>query len=188
MHLRIGTAADSDQISRIYGRFVTGTATSFELEPPDPTEMARRVESSYPTHPFVVAEKERTVIGYAYSAQHRARGAYRWAVDVSVYVAADEHRQGVGRRLYNALFALLRAQGYRQAFAGITLPNQASVGLHEAMGFRAVGVYRQVGWKLGQWHDVGWWQLAIDPSPAPPAEVCNLDDLDVSVVRDALRG
>jgi L-amino acid N-acyltransferase YncA len=187
MQVRLAAAADAERLSSIYRQYVTGTAVSFELDPPDAVEMARRIESTLPTHPFIVAEQERTVVGYAYGGRHRLRAAYRWSADVSIYVADDQQRNGIGRTLYSTLIALMRAQGYRQAFAGITLPNQVSVGFHEALGFRPVGVYRQVGWKLGKWHDVGWWQLDIDASPTAPGEMRNLDELDVSVVEDALR-
>lgn len=110
--------------------------------------------------------------GYAYAGLHRSRAAYRWAADVSVYVSPAHHRTGVGRELYEALFDTLRNQGVRVVCAGVTLPNEASVGLHEAMGFTPVGVYRNIGWKLGQWHDVGWWQLALLPQEGePPPEL-----------------
>ena len=110
------------------------------------------------------------MLGYAYASRHRERAAYQWSVDVSVYVRADAHRRGIGRALYTALLRIVTAQGFYGAYAGITLPNASSVGLHEAMGFRAVGVYRAVGYKLGAWHDVGWWDLdaRCTPGVAPP--------------------
>ena len=115
-----------------------------------------------------------TVLGYAYASRHRDRAAYQWSIDVSVYVRADAHRRGIGRALYAALLRIVTAQGFYRAYAGITLPNASSVGLHEAMGFRPVGVYRAVGYKLGAWHDVGWWDLALaaaGPAPPPPRSV-----------------
>jgi phosphinothricin acetyltransferase len=107
--------------------------------------------------------------GYACASPHRTRAAYRWSVDVSVYVARTSHRKGVGRALYEQLLALLRAQGFKSAFAGIALPNAASVGFHESMGFAPIGIYRDVGYKLGAWRDVGWWQLILSPGDAAPA-------------------
>ena len=107
--------------------------------------------------------------GYAYASRHRDRAAYQWSIDVSVYVRADAHRRGIGRALYAALLRIVVAQGFYNAYAGITLPNPASVGLHESFGFRPVGMYRRVGHKLGAWHDVGWWALDLQPRPASPA-------------------
>jgi phosphinothricin acetyltransferase len=108
------------------------------------------------------------VVGYAYASRHRVRAAYRWSVDVAVYIAPSHHRMGIGRAVYTSLFSILAAQGFFNAYAGVTLPNPASVGLHEAMGFTPVGVYRHVGYKLGAWHDVGWWQRPLrEPRDAP---------------------
>jgi phosphinothricin acetyltransferase len=117
-----------------------------------------------------VFERAGQILGYAYAGAHRARPAYRWSVDVSAYVAEGGRRQGIGRMLYERLLLLLQRQGYHAAFAGIALPNPASVGLHEAVGFVPLGVYRDVGFKLGAWHDVGWWQRRIGDRPADPAE------------------
>ena len=113
------------------------------------------------------------IAGYVYASSHRERAAYQWSVDVSVYVSPHYQRRNIGRGLYVALFELLAAQGFVNAYAGIALPNAASVGIHEALGFMPIGVYRQVGYKLGSWHDVGWWGLrlaapALEPMPPRP--------------------
>jgi phosphinothricin acetyltransferase len=168
--IRMARAEDAAQIAAIYAPYVTGAATSFELEPPDAVEMSARIESVLALTPWLVcAGDDGVLVGYAYAARHRERAAYRWSVDTTVYVRADRHRRGAGAALYRALFALLRLQGFYVAHAGITLPNAASVGLHEALGFRPVGVYPAVGWKLGAWHDVGWWHLPLQERPATPA-------------------
>ena len=168
--IRAATAADAAAIAAVYRPYVTDSAISFESEPPRAGEMAGRMAAE-PRMPWLVAERAGAVVGYAYASAHRERAAYRWAADVSVYLAETERGRGTGRSLYARLFAALRALGYVAAYAGIALPNPASVGLHESMGFRPVGVYRQVGYKFGRWHDVGWWQLAlVDPLPAEPAE------------------
>jgi L-amino acid N-acyltransferase YncA len=134
--------------------------------------MGRRMAELSGTYPWLVAERAGELAGYAYAGAHRVRAAYRWAADVSVYVSPDRHRMGVGRELYEALFDRLREQGVRVVCAGVTLPNEASVGLHEELGFTPVGVYPRIGWKLGSWHDVGWWQLALLPQGSdPPPEV-----------------
>ena len=139
--------------------------------------MARRIETVATTHPWLVAERGGEVRGYAYACQHRERAAYRWAADVSVYVAAGERRQGHGRCLYEELFERLRHQRFQVACAGITLPNPASSGLHARLGFAEVGVSRRIGWKRGAWHDVGWWQLELAPPGTDPPPEPLLPDL-----------
>ena len=120
--------------------------------------------------PWLIAEEGGRVLGYAYASRHRERAAYRWSADVSVYVREDARGKGVGRALYTSLFAILRLQGIFNILAGITLPNAASVALHEAMGLRPLGVYERIGFKCGAWHDVGWWQYALRPHDGPPDE------------------
>jgi phosphinothricin acetyltransferase len=159
---------DAAACAAIYEPFVLDTAVSFEERPPDEREFARRIERGAQTHPWLVAERDGALAGFAYASSHRSRAAYRWAADVAVYVAADQRRSGVGRALYEALLPLLARQGLYVACAGITLPNDASVALHEAVGFTPVGVYRRIGFKCGQWHDVGWWQVELAPAGGPP--------------------
>jgi L-amino acid N-acyltransferase YncA len=162
---------DAGPCARIYAPYVRRTAISFEEEPPSTGQLAERIERSQATHQWLVAEDAGEVVGYAYGCPHRERSAYRWASDVSVYVDPQSQRRGFGRALYGELIRLLRNQGLYAACAGITLPNDASVGLHESLGFRPVGVYRKIGFKLGCWWDVGWWQLALrepDRDPAAP--------------------
>jgi L-amino acid N-acyltransferase YncA len=161
-------ARDAPGCAAIYAPFVRDTVISFEEHPPSEQELERRIERISRTHPWLVAEHEGRLIGYAYGSPHHERPAYRWAADVAVYVAASHHRRGVGRALYGALMALLIRQGLYVACAGITLPNAASVALHDACGFTAVGVYRRIGFKHGAWHDVGWWQLQLAPADDPP--------------------
>jgi phosphinothricin acetyltransferase len=133
--------------------------------------MATRIRDTSTQFPWLVAEVDGAVAGYAYASSHRERAAYRWAVDVAVYVASAHQGRGIGRALYEALFERLARQGYRMACAGITLPNPASVALHERVGFRPVGVYREIGWKFGHWHDVAWYQRPLMPEGAdPPGE------------------
>jgi L-amino acid N-acyltransferase YncA len=166
----MATPDDGETVAAIYRPYVTDAATSFELEPPDAAEMAARIADVLRSAPWLVFEDARGApAGYAYAFRHNDRAAYQWSRNVAVYIRADHHRRGVGRRLYERLFSLLRLQGYYAAIAGITLPNPGSVGLHEAVGFRPVGVYPAVGWKLGQWRDVGWWQLTLQPRPPAPS-------------------
>jgi phosphinothricin acetyltransferase len=175
--IRLATERDAEEIASIYAPNVTDTIISFESEPPTADEMRLRIEGTLERYPWLVCERRGQVLGYAYAGAHGSRAAYRWSVDVSVYVHEEAHRTGVGRALYTSLFAALDLQGFYNAYAGATLPNPASVGLHEAVGFRPVGVYRGVGYKLGAWHDVGWWHLPLRErvaNPDPPAALPSL--------------
>ena len=172
--IRLAAERDAEQVAAIYAPNVTDKIVSFELEPPSADEMCRRIGATLQRFPWLVCERQGRVLGYAYAGAHGSRAAYRWSVDVSIYVREEAHRTGVGRALYTSLFAVLDLQGFYNTYAGATLPNPASVGLHEAMGFRLVGVYRGVGYKLGAWHDVGWWHLQLRErvaDPDPPAEL-----------------
>lgn len=161
---------DAAACAAIYAPNVDASPTSFEERVPNSEEMAARIERISATHPWLIAEEEGEVRGYAYGCRHRERPAYRWAADVSVYVAAGRRGHGLGRSLYEALFERLRNQRFQIACAGITLPNDASVALHRRLGFAEVGVYRRIGWKAGAWRDVGWYALELFPASAdaPP--------------------
>ncbi len=175
--IRLATHADAAQVADIYRPIVAGTAISFELAPPAPAEMEQRIRGVLGFAPWLVCEEGGSLAGYAYASRHRERAAYRWCVDVSVYVRDGRRRGGLGRALYGSLFALLRLQGFCAAHAGVTLPNPASVGLHESLGFLPVGVYRKVGFKDGAWHDVGWWQLELRERRGEPPPVLSMDEL-----------
>jgi phosphinothricin acetyltransferase len=166
--IRLATPEDAPGVQAIYAPVVRDTAISFELEPPSVEDMRKRIGDVLERLPWLVCEHRGEICGYAYASPHRARAAYQWSVDVSVYIHARARRSGVGRGLYRSLFALLTLQGMYHAYAGITLPNPASVGLHESLGFTPVGIYQAVGYKRGTWHDVGWWQLALRPLDTPP--------------------
>jgi L-amino acid N-acyltransferase YncA len=168
--IRLATVADGAALAAIYAPSVQGRSISFELEPPDAAEMGRRVVALSARTPWLVCVHGGEVIGYAYASSHRERPAYAWSVDVSAYVHADVHRAGVGRALYTSLFAVLVLQGFRNAYAGVTLPNVASVKLHESVGFMPVGVYRNVGYKLGRWHDVAWLERPLAPHDLEPPQ------------------
>lgn len=161
---------DSGAIAAIYEPNVRGSTTSFEDAPPDAAEIAARMRAILPRYPWLVAEFAGEVVGYAYGSSHRARPAYRWSVEVSVYVDARVHGRGIGRALYVALFAHLAKLGYYRAFAGVTLPNAASEALHRAVGFERIGVFERVGYKLGGWRDVGWYARDLRPADPAPAE------------------
>ena len=176
--IRLAAPTDAAAIAEIYRPAVVERATSFEVDPPDAAAMATRIESCLERLPWLVAENDGVLLGYAYASPHRTRAAYRWSVDVSAYVSESAHRRGVGRSLYEALFRILVLQGFRNAYAGITLPNAASEGFHRALGFSTVGIYRGVGYKLARWHDVLWLERALvpgdDSAPVPTVDLALL--------------
>lgn len=178
MLVRHATAADAAGCHEIYVPYADGTAVSFEDRAPSRDELTQRIERISRTHAFLVADDAGRIAGFAYAGAHRTRAAYRWATEVSVYLGDDYRDRGLGRALYEPLFALLEQQGYRILLAGIALPNPASVGLHRSLGFEEVGVYRRIGWKAGAWRDVVWLsrQLGADtderePPPSPGSPV-----------------
>lgn len=164
VHIRPATAADADACARIYAPHVRDGAISFEEVAPDEAEMARRIARASQRHAWLVAEEQSEVLGYAYATTYRERAAYDWTCESAVYVGAPG--RGLGRALMTALIGALRGRGYATVVAGIALPNPASVGLHEALGFTPAGRLPRVGWKHGRWHDVGFWTLDLG-LPAP---------------------
>ncbi len=162
--------ADAQSCLEIYAPFVSNSSVSFEERVPTVEEFRERIRATAAAYPWLVLVEAGRVAGYAYASQHRSRAAYRWAADVTVYIGPEHRGRGVGRGLYTELFERLRRQGIRTVCAGVTVPNEASVGLHRAMGFEPVGVYRRIGWKAGAWHDVIWLQLELVPATdtAPP--------------------
>jgi L-amino acid N-acyltransferase YncA len=177
--IRLATPEDAEGILAIYGPFCELSPVSFEIIAPSFKKMRARIEKIGAQYPWLICEIDGEVAGYVYASQHRERAAYRWNVDVAAYVAANHRRRRVAQALYATLFSILRGQGYFKAFAGITLPNEASVGLHESMGFKPIAVYRAVGYKLGRWLDVGWWQFDLQPEVNEPPE-----PLLITAIRD----
>lgn len=163
---------DADAVAVIYRPAIETSVASFEVTAPDGAEMARRIRTTLQRTPWLVAEEGTELVGYAYAAQHRERAGYRWSVDVSVYVAAGAQERGIGRALYAELFDLIRRQGFLNAYAGIALPNPASVALHERFGMRLIGVYERVGFKFDRWVDVAWYGVRLaEPDGRPPEPV-----------------
>ena len=190
--IRLATAADGAALAAIYAPAVESEATSFELDAPDAPEMGRRVAAVTAKTPWLVCVHRTEVVGYAYGAQHRDRAAYAWSAEVSAYVHANAQRAGVGKALYTSLFAVLSMQGFRNAYAGITLPNAASVRLHEAVGFTPVGVYHDIGYKFGRWHDVAWFERALgahetEVRPPPPLSEIAAEPSFISALGTGLR-
>jgi phosphinothricin acetyltransferase len=170
LHVREASERDGAACAAIYAPYVTDTAITFELEPPSAEEMAQRIVTAKQRHAWLVLEDDGRVVGYAYAGTFNPRAAYRWACEVSVYVELGRRRRGSGRALYEVLLPRLVERGFRTAAAGMTLPNDASMGLHRAMGFEPVGVYRRIGFKHGAWHDVAWAQRILAEGADPPPE------------------
>ena len=170
MKIRDATPDDASACTEIYAPYVTDTAVTFELTPPSPAEMGARIASAVATHAWLVLEDDGEVVGYAYGGPYKERAAYRWSCESTVYLAMGRRRTGAGRALYTELLERLTQRGFRMVVAGIALPNEASVGLHKAMGFEPVGTYRRIGWKHGAWHDVMWIQRSLGADDTPPAE------------------
>ena len=172
--IRLADERDAAAVQAIYAPYVRDTAISFETEPPTVEEIARRIRSVLDHAPWFVCERDGAVIGYAYAARFHARAAYQWTVEVTVYVDRAHHRTSAGLTLYRVLLAALRLQGFRMAVGIITVPNPASIGLHERLGFRREGLLPAIGFKHGRWRDVGWWRLELQELPDPPQALRSL--------------
>lgn len=170
MLIRPATKNDAAAFAEIYAPIVEQTPISFEIAAPSSQEMAARIADTMETYPWLAAEQAGEIAGYAYASRHRTRPAYRWSVDVAVYVRDGAKRRGAAKALYARLIEILITQNFHAAYAGIVLPNVASVALHKTMGFEPVGVYRNVGYKAGAWRDVGWWGRMLATPGNPPAE------------------
>jgi len=168
--IRSAEESDALALAAIYAPYVRDTAVSFEIEPPTAEIMRQRIAGTLETHPWLVADHGGDTVGFAYAGKHSQRAAYRWTVDVTVYVTATRRHIGVCRALYAVLLDVLRRQGFRSAFAEIVLPNPGSVRLHETAGFRPVGIHHDIGFKLGGWRDIGYWRLGLAEGAAPPGE------------------
>lgn len=189
LRARLAAADDGPACAAIYRPYVEASAASFEAVAPGEAEMAARIARVQQRTPWVVVELDGVVAGYAYGSRHRDRAAYDWTVETTVYVDRDARGRGLGRAAMTALLPILRLQGFHLAVAGITLPNDASVGLHRALGFEPVGTYRAIGWKLGRWHDTAWFQLELGPPGEAPAPIRPLPEVrDSPAVLEALRG
>ena len=168
--LRPYSPADCPQILEIYRPFIETSGITFETEVPSLEQFQQRLDDIAQAYPFLVIEEEGKIIAYAYACRHRERAAYRWIVETSVYVHHEHYHQGLGQKIYAKLFETLRERNFMWAFAGITLPNPSSMKLHLQFGFEPLALYEQAGWKLGEWHDVHWLKLALNPPTYPPVE------------------
>ena len=167
--IRMATPDDAEQMLAIYAPYITDNAVSFEVSVPSVREFQQRTSTTLERYPWLACELQGRVVGYAYASEYMERAAYQWSADCAVYVDSANRQTGVGTALYTSLFACLRLLGYRTVLAGITLPNAASEALHVRMGFDPIGTFKDIGYKLGSWHDVWWCQLTLGDLPDPPA-------------------
>lgn len=186
--MRLVTAEDSDELLDIYAPYVRDTAITLEIEPPSPAEYRSRVAAISGFHPYLAHESGGRITGYAYAARHHERAGYLYDAAVSVYLRPEFQGRGIGRRLYAALFALLKAQGMRIAYALITLPNPKSEGMHAAFGFETIGVLRRSGRKHGRWLDVVWMEKFLNDFPASPEPPKSVHELSGDFLEQALSG
>ncbi|HEX3551128.1 MAG TPA: arsinothricin resistance N-acetyltransferase ArsN1 family B [Candidatus Elarobacter sp.] len=189
MHVRLAISDDAAAVAAIYRPIVETTTISFEEVAPDEAEMRARIDRTLQTYPWLVAEESGGVLGYAYASRWRERAAYRWSVETTAYVHERARGRGVGSALYEALFRVLDAQGFHRAYAGITLPNDASVALHTAVGFLPAGVFHDAGCKFGRWCDVAWFERPLAAAEiVPPNETIPLPRLPARALHGALGG
>lgn len=180
MTIRFADPTDAADLVAIYGFYVTESVISFEYDVPTVAEFASRIRTIQQQFPYLIAELDGRLVGYAYASQHNDRTAYQWSANTSVYIHPDSHRRGTARQLYTRLFELLCQQGYYNVFAGITLPNPKSEAFHQAMGFERIGTYQNSGYKLGAWHSVAWFQRLLQPYPANPVPPVPIGQLRLS--------
>ena len=176
MIIRLANEDDAVAISRIYEYYVLNTAITFETVPPSAEDFRKKIKTS--PYPWIVAVENDEVIGYAYASRHREREAYRWSVDFTIYIDGNFHQKGIGKNLYQKLKQISAELGYFNAYAGIALPNEKSIGLHESIGFKKIGIYENVGFKLGKWRSVSWWHLQLNEYTNSPGEPKNVNSLD----------
>jgi len=180
VQVRVANASDARQILEIYTPYILGSAFTFETEVPSEAEFKERMQKYLQSRPWLVCTLDGTVICYVYASGHRERAAYQWCCESSVYTKKDFQGMGIGRELYKVLFQILKMQGYRNIYAGITLPNEPSIKLHEKCGFTHFATYDNIGYKLGEWKNVGWWKLSVnhyDRKPSPPIAFGEMDPI-----------
>ncbi|NLF27756.1 MAG: N-acetyltransferase, partial [Clostridiales bacterium] len=175
---RPATEADAGALAAIYAPYVR-TPVTFDTEAPTEADFARRIAEIQEIYPYLVAEVDGKIVGYAYAHRFRERAAYQWGAELSIYLVRDYHRRGAGRALYEALLKILKRQGFRMAYGCVTVPNPASVALHEKLGFRSIGAFRGAGWKGGAWHDVMWFERRLGGGTGAPMPIVPIGELDV---------
>ena len=186
-HIRVAATDDAVAILKIYAPYIENTSYTFETEVPSIESFQERISNYLLAYPWLVCEINGAIAGYAYGSKHRERIAYQWSVEASVYVHDDFQRMGVGQALYTALIEILKLQQFRNVYAVINLPNDKSVAFHEKMGFEYFATYRNVGYKLGKWKDVGWWERQLNEYAAEPSTPTKFSEMDVQIINNIFR-
>ena len=186
MFIRIAKSEDAAALLDIYTPFILNTGITQETEVPAVADFQQRILNTLEERPWIVCESDGEIAGYAYAGKHRERKGYQWCTEASVYVSDKHYRKGIAKALYTALFKILELQGYVNVYAVITLPNDRSVAFHEALGFKYLTTYKKIGYKLGQWHDVGWWELQVNPYDPSPGDPVRFSALSTKAVRHLL--
>ena len=184
--IRMAKPADADALLSIYAPYITGSAFTFETEVPTTAALAKRIEVYEENWPWLVFEIDSITAGYAYATKHRERTAYQWCVESSVYVKDDYQERGIAKALYNALFSILKYQGYRNVYAGITLPNDRSISFHKKYGFMWIADYKNIGYKLNKWHTVSWWQMQLNDYSDKPETPLKFPQVDAMFLASIL--
>ena len=177
MKIRIADKNDCKDILRIYEFYVLNTAITFEYEVPSLSEMENRMKNIQLKYPYLVAEIENKVVGYAYASDFRYKAAYQWSPESTIYLDKEFHGKGIGKKLYQKLFEVLKLQGYYNVFGGVALPNESSIALHQHLGFKEIGVYENIGYKFDKWHSTKWFQLVLKPHEINPASPKNISEI-----------
>ena len=185
--IRVATKADAQGMLEIYAPFILNSGITQETEVPSVEEFQMRILSGLEERPWLVCELADQIAGYAYAGKHRERKGYQWCTEPSVYISEKFYQRGIANALYTALFDILKIQGYVNAYAVITLPNEKSIGFHKKFGFDYLTTYPKIGYKLGQWHDVGWMQYEINPHKQEPPDPVKFTAIDKSVINEILK-
>jgi phosphinothricin acetyltransferase len=188
LKIRLIQSTDCQQVLDIYKPYVTATAITFEYEVPTPEDFADRISTITSEYPWLVCMKDDQIVGYAYASRFRYRTAYQWSAESTVYLAPEAQGMGLGIALYETLFAILRLQGFINVFAGAAMPNEKSERLHKQLGFEEIGIFKEIGYKMGKWHSTKWFQLSLADhtlEPAPPRTMPELvDSEDIRQILD----
>jgi L-amino acid N-acyltransferase YncA len=185
--IRIAKTSDAASILEIYTPYILNTAITFETEIPSLENIEYRIITYQESWPWLVYEIAGTIVGYAYATKHRERAAYQWCVESSVYISDNFQQKGIAQALYTALFEILKYQGCRNVYAGITLPNDKSISFHKKFGFSKIAEYKKIGYKLGLWNTVSWWELKVNEYSADPAPPMKFSDIDNKVLEKCLQ-
>ena len=188
MIIRLANKNDASAILDIYKPYIEHTSFTFETEIPALTDFQKRIDDYLENWPWLVCEDNGKVTGYAYGAKHRERKGYQWCVESSIYIHDDYLQKGVGKALYETLLEILKKQGYRNVYAVINLPNDRSVKFHEKLGFSFLALYPNVGYKLGEWKNVGWWQIHLNEYNMEPDPPVKFSDINKDFLENLLNG